>query len=110
MLLKHLESVKIIEEQRKEKLIKEIEKEQQLLESMKSKKAPKDVVEKTVDRLYSDAERRRLARESKIEEIEKVNNYDTPSKYKKKLNPQNEINVNYFNLRIISHMLIMLKK
>jgi carboxypeptidase C (cathepsin A) len=80
-----MESVKKIDNQRKEKLIKEIDKEQQLLESMKGKKAPKDAIEKIIDRLYSDAERRRLARESKIEEMEKVkSNDESPSKYKKK--------------------------
>ncbi len=93
--MKHMDSVKDIEEQRKEKLIKEIEKEQELLESMKGKKAPKEIVEKIIDRLYTDAERRRLARDAKIEEIEKIrSNDDTPTKYKQKVQQmQSEANV-----------------
>jgi hypothetical protein len=98
--MKHSESVKEIDDQRKEKLIKRTENEQELLENMKGKKAPKEVVEKIIDRLYQDAERRKLARECRLEEIEKVkgNDDDTPTKYKKKLEQNNEMNVLLYNL------------
>jgi hypothetical protein len=66
---RHLNKQKEIDEVRKDKFVNEIEKEQEFLNHYKSKKAAKEIINKSVDRLYSEAERRKLAREAKIEEI-----------------------------------------
>jgi hypothetical protein len=78
-----LDNQKEIDEIRKEKFVNEIEKEQEYLNQFKSKKVSKEIINKTVDRLYNEAERRKLAREAKFQEIEKhrLDSEETPSQY-----------------------------
>jgi hypothetical protein len=80
---RHINNQKEIDELRKEKFVNEIEKEQEYLNQFKSRKVAKEMINRTVDRLYNDAERRKLAKDSKLEQMEKLRSdtEETPSKY-----------------------------
>jgi hypothetical protein len=71
----------------KDKLLKDLEQEQLLIEQCKVKKASQDTIDQSVKRLYNEAERRKVTREVKLKErglLEESEDRDnTPSKYKK---------------------------
>jgi hypothetical protein len=69
-----------IDDKRKEKIIREMEEEESVIQMCKIKKVSQDKIEETVNRLYSEAERRKLTRENKFVEEDREN---TPSKYRK---------------------------
>jgi hypothetical protein len=96
---RYLDNQKELDEVRKEKFVQEIEKEQEYMNNFKSKKVAKDIIEKAVDRLYNEAERRKLARDEKIQQIEK-HRFDTeedmPSRYMSRKIPKYNFGVCYF--------------
>jgi hypothetical protein len=71
----------------KDKILRDIEKEQNIIEQCKTKKASQDVIDQSVKRLYDEAERRKLTREVKLKEkgilMEEEERDNTPTKYKK---------------------------
>jgi hypothetical protein len=77
----------------KDKLLRDLEKEQIEVEQCKTKKAPQNVIDQTVKRLYDEAERRKLSKEVRLKERGIVEEYEerdnTPTKYKKNTNSQN---------------------
>jgi hypothetical protein len=81
--------MKNLDDKRKEKIIREMEEEDLLLQQCRVKKAPQYKIEETVNRLYSEAERRKLTRECKLKEMDIVEDREnTPSKYRNSVNEQ----------------------
>ncbi len=94
----YLDNMRNLDDKRKEKIIREMEEEELLLSQCKVKKAPQHKIEETVNRLYSEAERRKLTRDCRqTENSEEREN--TPSKYRKSVNEQKyNFQVFYYNI------------
>jgi hypothetical protein len=74
-----------------------MENEQVLVEQCKTKKAPQNIIDQNVKRMYEEAERRKIAREVHLKERGILQEHEerdnTPTKYKK--NHQNEQKYNF---------------
>lgn len=93
-MIQYLDKERELDEARKEKFIQEIEKEEEFVNNTKKRKASKEVINRSVERLYNEAERRKLAREAKLEELRKSREsredyVDTPTKYRSRVNIPN---------------------
>jgi hypothetical protein len=103
---RYLNKRKELDQIRKEKYAQYIEKEQELMKNFRCKKVAKDVIAKVVDRLYNEAERRRLVKEEKIQQIEKHKEdiEETPSKYINRRIPKYRIAVRLILFSLIQRM------
>lgn len=96
---------KKLEDKIKDKYIKEKEKEEVVIDATKAKKVPHHVLNQIVNRMYDEAERRklkmeeRIKREAKDEEGEEKDRELTPSKFKKFKKSQN------YNFQVILYLI-----
>jgi hypothetical protein len=98
-----------LDDKRKEKIIQELENEEMLLQQSKSKKVPQHIIKESVNRLYNEAERRKLSRECRQRQMKLLdeddkNKENTPTKYKQK------VKEHIYNFMVLYHLFSLIVK